>query len=139
MISDIRIFDVKAGDIVKEKKTVDTDEIFSMEISGDIDLKNPGYKVLIIYVDVYYYHNTQLYTFASINNFSCQMTETDIVKFSEDDYKEFANAIQSAISVTQLIFMQKSAKLNIELMPMPTPLYNETYNNLKSGVYTMWN
>ena len=36
--------------------------------------------------------------------------------------------------------MQKSAKGNIQLMPMDqTPLYNETYNNLKSGIYTMWN
>ena len=139
MISEISIFNIKAGEIVKENNKKEVEDNFRMEISGDIDLSNAGYKVLIVYVDIYYYNNSQLYTMAQETRFSCQMTETDIVKFKEDDYIGMTNAIQSAISMTQITFIQKSSQLNMQISPLQTPLYKDAYNNLKDGIYSMWN
>lgn len=139
MISDIMMFNVKSGDLRKENVKVKNKNDVEVEISGDIDTTNEGYKVLIFYVDIYVYSQGQLYTIASVHNFSCQMTETDIVKFKDDDYLGMTNASQAAINQSYLIFSQKSSKLQLPIQPMRIPLFHDIYNDLKSGVYSLWN
>jgi hypothetical protein len=138
MISDIRVFKVTSGEIVKEKNTEGLDELV-VEISGDIDKSNFGYRVLIVYVDIYLYTNSGLYTIASIHNFSCQMTETDITKFKDEDYLAMANVVQGATNQSYVMFMQKTSQQKIQYQPIPIPILEETYNNLKTGVYSLWN
>jgi len=139
MISDIMLFNVKAGDLVKENKKEGNISSFEIEVSGDIDKSNIGYKILIVYVDIYLYDKGQLYTIATIHKFSCQMTETNIIKFKEDDYIGMTNTIQAAISQALLILMQKAGTLKLQLEPLPLPLFANIYKDVKEGVYSLWN
>ena len=85
MISGICVFNVTAGNLEKGTTAQSDLHELSLEISGDIDISNSGYKILIVCVDIYFHHKGALYTLAVVNKFSCQMTEVDIVKFKEED------------------------------------------------------
>lgn len=137
-ISDVFISSISAGDLKITDMKID---IFDLDLSIGFDLKkyDNDKAVMEVLVAITYSYKNKSGTMASNHRFILKKDGVELNSFKEEDYIPLANIIQCAINQSVLIFMQKSTQLQFQIIGFQLQSLDDTYNNIKTGVYSRSN